>query len=245
MSCTMTVADGMNIGSAPLDIAYDSNTAALNAILDRYASHAMIVADVTCRYEALWKAVKGRYDLRSSADCRSLTYAASSIDVLVFDPAGSSSRTRHDPEPFNEQGEPISDVSLVEQVLDRYEPGIREAYRVLRLGGLLVLNYEDTLRGRLRFRSRIEVHVRALAMGFADTDEVIVHAEPRFHLPVLKHVGRARSSFLIYRKQLPRPFGHRTIAEQSHVRSRTEKSDTPMVNAQTSLIHSVDQPDWE
>lgn len=110
------------------------------------------VADVTYGKGGFWKKVDtSRFnllatDLMTGVDFRSLPYEDGSIDVLVLDPPyiynpkGTVKDSISGVYQANESQASIADTSAV---LDLYEGGMKEAHRVLRADGLLMVKCQD------------------------------------------------------------------------------------------------------
>lgn len=97
-----------------------------------------------------------------------------------------------------------SDITRVQGVWDLYSAGMKESYRVLKKGGFLIVKCQDTIQDGLQYRSRIEIHNRAIKIGFVDKDEVVV-ASPtvgKTRWQIQKHLRKAHSYFLIFRKDV-------------------------------------------
>lgn len=112
-----------------------------------------IVADVTWGRGAFWPRnldedaqPQFRYDIATrepSVDCRSLPNSDNSIDVLVFDPPYRPSHGGNQEEYYSHYGLSKSGLDSMQDVLDLYQAGIVEAFRVLRPGGRILVKCQD------------------------------------------------------------------------------------------------------
>ena len=122
-------------------------------ILDLYVAPGSTVADVTYGKGVFWNKVSpDRYnllptDIATGVDCRDLPYEDGSIDCVVLDPPymhspGGTAYSTHQPyESYykNNSTGNRTRSKYHEAVLDLYVDGGREAYRVLRERGTLIV----------------------------------------------------------------------------------------------------------
>lgn len=111
------------------------------------------VADVTWGRGAFWPKHIGekdqpqfRYDLATmpeSVDCRELPNADASLDVVVFDPPYRPGHGGNQDGFYTHYGLAGSGLDSMNDVLDLYRDGIREAFRVLRVGGRVLVKCQD------------------------------------------------------------------------------------------------------
>jgi len=98
-----------------------------------------------------------------------------------------------------------TDIQTHDQLLSLYFRSAREAYRVLRLGGVYVLKTQDAVsRGRQRF-THIEVALGLEQLGFRMIDLFVL--VQRQVLPISRgnrqhYARRNHSYFLVFRKPL-------------------------------------------
>ncbi|MEO7720329.1 MAG: DNA methyltransferase [Pseudolysinimonas sp.] len=112
-----------------------------------------IVADVTWGKGAFWP--KGladsdqpqfRYDVATtevSVDCRALPNETESLDVVVFDPPYRPNHGGDQTDFYRHYRLAESGLNSMNDVLDLYQGGIREAHRVLRSGGRVLVKCQD------------------------------------------------------------------------------------------------------
>ena len=115
-----------------------------------------VVADVTYGKGIFWKNVPAEEfrllptDLASGVDCRNLPYGNGSMDCVVFDPPymhtpGGTAHQNHQhyEQYYSNNGTSHATKKYHEAVLDLYVEGSREAYRVLRPEGVLIVKCQD------------------------------------------------------------------------------------------------------
>jgi len=153
-------------------------------ILKLYVAPGSIVADVTYGKGVFWRNVEsGLYQLRATdiqtgVDCRELPYEDGEIDCLVFDPPymhspGGTAHSVHTPfeSYYRNNGNGNRTASKYhEAVIDLYEEGGREAYRVLRDGGVLIVKCQDEVCSNRQRFTHFEIMDIYRKMGFVHED---------------------------------------------------------------------------
>jgi len=144
-------------------------------------------------------------DLQTGVDFRKLPYLASTIDCVVLDPpymtgAGSVHRHRPDFEVRYRVNETAPQTH--QELLDLYLAGCREAKRVLRRHGVLIVKCQDEFVDGRQYLTHIELVNGITGMGFKVLDLFIVI---RTDTPVIsqgvQRVARKNHSyFLVFRK---------------------------------------------
>ena len=147
------VRNGAPTNELVLSASTERNERAFQQILILYIAPGSTVADVTYGKGVFWRHVpSGLYDVRATdiqdgADCRDLPYEDGEIDCVVFDPPymhspGGTAHTGHTPfeDHYRNNGSGSQTESKYHQaVLDLYEEGGVEAYRVLRDNGVVIV----------------------------------------------------------------------------------------------------------
>jgi len=136
-------------------------------------------------------------------DCRSLPFPDASISNIVFDP------------PFvaglGKEGKPGiirtrfgSFKNIQKELWGFYEESLKEFYRILKDGGILVFKCQDTISGGLQYLSHVEIVNQAVSGGFYPLDLFILVAASRLMSPnmaVQQHARKFHSYFLVFRKE--------------------------------------------
>jgi hypothetical protein len=191
-------------------------------ILQLHVPEGAMVADVTYGTGIFWKYVpKGKYvlkatDVATGVDCRDLPYESGSIDCVVLDPpymeglfrrsvehlAGSGSHA-----PFRQtysNSEPTVDgPKWHAAVLDLYFKAGREAYRVLRDGGVLIVKCQDEVSANRQWLTHVEIINEYEKIGFYCKDLFVVVRPNKPVISRLKkqvHARKNHSYFLVLMK---------------------------------------------
>jgi tRNA G10 N-methylase Trm11 len=135
------------------------------------------VADVTYATGAFWRKAKRQFtllrsDLSSGVDLRRLPYAAASLDGLICDPPffrHSLTAYLHAPQMERSYGLSTAPKSH-SGILELYFGAGKEALRVLRHGGYLVLKCQDEVAGGRQRFTHIELLLLIEKLGFRAVD---------------------------------------------------------------------------
>lgn len=191
-------------------------------ILDLHVPRGAVVADVTYGKGIFWKQVpKDRYqlrptDIKADVDCRKLPYEDASIDCVILDPpymeglyrrakshlAGSGTyaafRTTYSNGERTLDGPKYHDA-----VLDLYFKAGREAHRVLRQYGVMIVKCQDEVSANLQRLTHVEIINEYTRVGFYPKDLfVLVRAnKPAVsRIKVQEHARKNHSYFLVFVK---------------------------------------------
>lgn len=174
-------------GEATNDLVFsaygDGNDRLFPRILDLYVAPGSTVADVTYGKGVFWRHVPvDRYgllpsDIQSGVDCRDLPYDDGGIDCVVLDPPymHSPGGSAHTESPFedhyrnNGSGNRTSS-KYHEAVLELYRDAGKEAYRVLRDRGVLIVKCQDEVCSNRQRFTHIEIIAAYADMGFIAED---------------------------------------------------------------------------
>ncbi len=191
-------------------------------ILALHVPEGSTVADVTWGKGVFWQNVpSGRYILKASdisigVDCRALPYADGSIDCVVLDPpymeglfrrsrehmAGSGSHKA-----FRQNysdGEPSQGgAKWHNAVLELYFAAGREAYRVLRNEGVLIVKCQDEVSANVQRLTHLELINEYERTGYYTKDLFVVVRRNRPVVSRLRkqvHARKNHSYFLVFIK---------------------------------------------
>lgn len=191
-------------------------------ILSLHVPIGSVVADVTFGKGVFWKKVEARRyrlqatDLKTGVDCCKLPYEAGSLDCVVLDPpymeglfrktkghlAGAGSH-----QSFREHysnGEATEHGPKYHQaVLDLYFRAGREAFRVLRSRGILIVKCQDEVSANIQHLTHVEIISEYEALGFYTKDLFVLVRSNRPGISRLKkqvHARKNHSYFLVFAK---------------------------------------------
>jgi tRNA G10 N-methylase Trm11 len=160
---------------------HHSNNAGMIAAAARlYIADQAVVADVTCGKGAFWRRTKtGRFtlkptDILNGTDFRNLPYDASTIDVVVLDPPYTHNVGRHMTDKMYNNAATTKGMYHKDILEELYVPGMREARRVLKPGGLLWVKCKDEIESGLQRWSHIELYHEAEKLNFYAKDLFVV-----------------------------------------------------------------------
>ena len=187
-------------------------------VLELYVSPGSVVADVTFGKGAFWKFVpENRYELLATdmldgVDCRNLPYDDGIIDCVVLDPPymhspGGTAHVPHSPfeEHYRNNGTGNTTESKYHQaVLDLYCAAGREAYRVLRDKGVLIVKCQDEVCANRQRFTHVEIMDEYRRLGFIAEDLFVVvrNNRPGVSRTVRQvHARKNHSYFLVFWKR--------------------------------------------
>lgn len=161
------------------------------------------VVDVTYGNGVFWRnlpeiKVEGTDLAVDGVDCRALPYENASVDVLVFDPPyqpthGSQRLGVGRSYRLGETG-----LNSVNDVLDLYEQGLREAARVVRTGGRILVKTQDMTYNHRLHLIHLDVLRRMVAAGFDLADMfVLVNTSRLVHQSRRQHRSHRAHSYLL------------------------------------------------
>lgn len=218
--------DGISTSNLVLSAYIGNNAEIFPLVLKLHVPEGAQIADVTFGTGIFWKNIpENKYqlfpsDLKSGVDCRRLPYAAESMDAVVLDPpymeglfrangrelAGSGSYAA-----FREtysNGQATNDgPKYHEAVLDLYFRAGREAYRVLRKNGVLIVKCQDEVSANTQRLAHVEIINEFEKIGFYTKDLFIVVRPNKPAVSRIKQQNHARknhSYFLVFVKTIQR-----------------------------------------
>lgn len=191
-------------------------------ILELHVPKGSVVADVTYGSGIFWKNVsRASYkllatDIKEGVDCRRLPYADGDIDCVVLDPpymeglyrrdknhlagAGSYAAFRNT---YSDGEERTGGPKYHAAVLDLYFRAGKEAYRVLRTCGVLIVKCQDEVSANMQRLTHVEIINEYQSIGFYAKDLfVLVRSNRPAVSRILKqeHARKNHSYFLVFIK---------------------------------------------
>jgi len=214
--------DGIATSDIILSAHVAGNAEVFHQILDLHVAPKSVVADVTWGKGVFWKDVpKDRYvlhksDIQTGTDCRDLPYLDASHDCVVLDPpymeglfrsgrsqlagAGNYAAFRnHYSNGKATNGGPKYHAA----VLDLYFRAAREAHRVLRDAGILIVKCQDEVSANQQRLTHIEITNELATIGFYAKDLFVVVRRNRPAVSRILHQEHARknhSYFMVFVK---------------------------------------------
>jgi len=191
-------------------------------IMDLHVPAGSVVADVTYGTGIFWKRIPAtRYkllptDIKTGVDCRKLPYDDESIDCVVLDPpymeglfrrsadhlAGAGSYAAFRDTYSNGEGT-VGGPKYHAAVLDLYFRAGREAYRVLRKYGVLIVKCQDEVSANTQNLTHVEIINEYQSIGFYAKDLFILVRPNRPAVSRIKkqeHARKNHSYFLVFVK---------------------------------------------
>jgi hypothetical protein len=195
-------------------------------ILELHVPKNSLIADVTWGNGVFWQNVcEDDYkllatDIAAGIDCRNLPYLNETIDCVVLDPpymegfyrklpdnkAGSGSHSTFAEAYSN--GDEINEDSANEgtkkwhaAVTDMYFKAGREAFRVLKKNGVLIVKCQDEVSAGKQWLTHVEIINKYEEMGFYTKDLFVVVRNNRpsvSRLITQKHARKNHSYFLVF-----------------------------------------------
>ncbi|MDE2815776.1 MAG: DNA methyltransferase [Chloroflexota bacterium] len=220
------VQGGVSTSNAILSAHVSGNADVFAQILRLHVPEGAIVADVTWGKGVFWQKVhQGLYDIRATdiamgVDCRDLPYADREIDCVVLDPpymegfyrnqanqkagGGSHSAFR---EHYSNGDERPGQSKWHAAVTELYREAGREAYRVLRTNGVLIVKCQDEVSAGKQWLTHVEIVNDYESMGFYTKDLFVVVRSNKPVISRLKkqvHARKNHSYFLVFVKATQR-----------------------------------------
>lgn len=195
----------------------ESNSKVFPNVLALYVKPGSTVADVTYGKGAFWKKIPdGMYklfatDIMDGTDCRDLPYPSGEIDCVVLDPPymhspGGTAHIKHMPfeSHYRNNGTGNQTSSKYhEAVLELYSDSAKEAHRVLRDRGVLIVKCQDEVCSNRQRFTHIEIILEYEKMGFIAEDLIVVVRNNRPGVSRIVrqvHARKNHSYFLVFWK---------------------------------------------
>lgn len=187
-------------------------------VLELYVPRGSRVADVTYGRGAFWKQIDPKAyhivasDLTTGVDCRKLPYSDGSFDCVVLDPPymhtpGGTAHVEHQNfEQYyqNNGAGNTTSAKYHEAVLELYFAAAREACRVLKNGGTLIVKCQDEVCACKQRLTHVELINELTASLFVVEDLFVLMRNNKPGVSrILKqrHARKNHSYFLVFRKR--------------------------------------------
>jgi hypothetical protein len=221
-------------------------------VLSLYVSPGSTVADVTYGKGVFWRNVpREAYkliasDIESGVDCRNLPYQDASIDCVVFDPpymhtpGGTAHVDHQNYEGYYKNNQANSEKKYHEAVIDLYFRAGREAWRVLKDGGIYIVKCQDEVCANQQRMTHVELINEFQNYGFIIEDLFVVVRNGRpgvSRILTQAHARKNHSYFLIFLKPKGRK---RWLGLKNRLRVTTNRlgkaSVVPVTNEELPLF---------
>lgn len=219
------VATGITTTDVVVTAHSGSNADIFPQVLQLHVSDGATIADVTYGKGVFWRKVRrGRYnllptDLQTGVDCRKLPYKQASIDCVVLDPpymeglfrrershlAGSGSYKAFR-DHYSNGDATHGGPKYHEAVLAIYRDAGKEALRVLKANGVLIVKCQDEVSANRQRLTHVEIINDYEQIGFYTKDLFVLVRTNRPAISRLKKQSHARknhSYFLVFVKIPP------------------------------------------
>ncbi|HLX94110.1 MAG TPA: DNA methyltransferase [Verrucomicrobiae bacterium] len=184
-------------------------------VLSLFVAKGSKVADVTYGKGVFWRRVPTdayqlkKSDLKDGIDCRQLPYVDADLDCVVFDPPymhtpGGTAHVNHQNfERYYQNNAAGSEKKYHEAVLDLYFTAAKEAFRVLKEGGIYIVKCQDEVCANRQRLTHVEIINELTVYGFVIEDLFVVVRNGKPGVSSILTQGHARknhSYFLVFLK---------------------------------------------
>jgi DNA methylase len=220
---------GISTSNLILTAYIDGNAEVFPKILELHVAKSSIVADVTWGNGVFWQKVpKENYELLATdismgVDCRNLPYDNNFLDCVVLDPpymegfyrkspdnkAGSGthsafSKAYSNGDEINEDSDNEGTKKWHAAVSDIYFKAGKEAFRVLKKNGVLIVKCQDEVSAGKQWLTHVEIINNYQELGFYTKDLFVVVRNNRpsvSRIITQKHARKNHSYFLVFVKK--------------------------------------------
>ena len=213
--------DGISTNDLIFSTYQETNDKVFPLILELYVSPGSKVADVTFGKGVFWKGIeKGKYkllssDIQTGVDCRDLPYDDDEIDCVVLDPPymhtpGGTAHNNHqnyDEYYRNNRAAKGLKKKYHDAVLELYFQASREAFRVLRDEGILIVKCIDEVCANRQRLTHVEIINELENNSYVAEDLFVVMRKNKPGVSRIKrqyHARKNHSYFIVFRKSQPR-----------------------------------------
>ena len=216
------VQGGVATSDVTLSAHVGGNADVFAQILRLHVPEGAVVADVTWGKGVFWQKVReGTYDVRATdismgVDCRDLPYLDGEIDCVVLDPPYMEGFFRDDGsqkagggsyaafrEHYANGHEKPEKAKWHDAVSELYREAGREAFRVLRRNGVLVVKCQDEVSANRQHLTHVEIINDYESLGFYAKDLFVIVRPNKPAITRLKkqvHARKNHSYFLVFVK---------------------------------------------
>lgn len=213
-------------GEATSDVVVSShagnNAELFPQILDLHVPEGSLIADITYGTGVFWRNVDLRKyrllpsDISAGVDCRSLPYEDASIDAVVLDPPYMEGFFRREPghkagggshaafrRYYSNGDETSAGPKWHAAVTDLYFRAGKEAYRVLKENGVLIVKCQDEVSANRQWLTHVEIINHYEKIGYYTKDLFILMRSNKPVISRLKkqvHARKNHSYFLVFVK---------------------------------------------
>lgn len=192
-----------------------SNDDVFPHVMSLYVAPGSTVADVTYGKGVFWRNIADdayeltATDLSTGVDCTDLPYEDRSYDAIVFDPPymhtpGGTAHVNHQNyEGYYGNNRANSSAKYHEAVLELYYAGAKEAWRVLKTGGVYIVKCQDEVCANQQRLTHVELINELTSYGFVIEDLFVLmrNAKPGVsRLLKQVHARKRHSYFLVFIK---------------------------------------------
>jgi hypothetical protein len=207
--------DGVATNALVFSAYCGTNDEVFPLLMSLYVREGSKVADVTYGKGVFWRQMpKDAYevlatDIATGVDCRKLPYEDRTIDCVVFDPPymhtpGGTAHVNHQNyEAYYANNRSTSAHKYHEAVLDLYFSAAREAWRVLREGGVYIVKCQDEVCANRQRLTHCEIINELATCGFAAEDLFVVVRTGKpgvSRILTQAHARKNHSYFLVFIK---------------------------------------------
>ena len=226
---TKRVQGGISTSDLVMSAYIDGNAEIFPKILELHVPKGSVIADVTWGNGVFWQNVpKENYkllpsDIATGIDCRKLPYEDGLLDCIVLDPPYMEGFYRKSPDnkagsgthsafaqaysngnEINEDSENVGTKKWHAAVTDMYFKAGKEALRVLRKNGVLIVKCQDEVSAGKQWLTHVEIINKYEEFGFYTKDLFVVVRNNRpsvSRLITQKHARKNHSYFLVFVKK--------------------------------------------
>ncbi len=230
------VAGGISTSDVVLSAHVSGNADVFPQLLELHVPKGSTIADVTWGKGVFWEKVSPKAytllasDLKMGTDCRDLPYGDASIDAVVLDPpymeglfrrstehmAGGGSHAAFRENYSNGQATTDGGPKWHGAVTDLYFKAGREAHRVLRNEGVLIVKCQDEVSANRQYLTHVEIINEYAAYGFYCKDLFVVVRTNRPVVSRLKkqeHARKNHSYFLVFIKTSKKKYRAKSVRD--------------------------------